>query len=151
MKEKKTKKLSNYEMVKEFHEKFKDPGPTSIQMTNTAQTILRLALIKEEFAELLHELGITVEYNFGVSEDNVINDMSDVDIKKLAKELADLLYVVYGFACKVGIPIDEVFAKVHQSNMTKLGPDGNPIFREDGKILKSENYKPADLFFLNKL
>lgn len=65
--------------------------------------------------------------------------------EELTKELADLLYVVYGFAVTFGLPIDEVFERVHRSNMSKLGDDGKPIYREDGKVLKGPNYQPPDL------
>ena len=66
-------------------------------------------------------------------------------IENIAKELSDLLYVVYGCADVLGIPMDECFAEVHRSNMSKLDKDGKPVLREDGKILKSELYTPANL------
>jgi len=64
---------------------------------------------------------------------------------KLLKELADTAYVVYGFAATFGWDLDEAFRRVHASNMSKLGPDGKPIYREDGKVLKGENYQEPDL------
>ena len=67
------------------------------------------------------------------------------DKENLLKELADILYVVYGYAATYGLPIDEAFKRVHESNMSKLGEDGKPVYREDGKVLKGPNYKPADL------
>jgi predicted HAD superfamily Cof-like phosphohydrolase len=67
------------------------------------------------------------------------------DIVEVADALADLLYVVYGAAVTFGIPIDDVFAEVHRSNMTKLGADGFPIYREDGKVLKGPSYEPPDV------
>jgi len=67
------------------------------------------------------------------------------DKENLLKELADILYVVYGYAATYGLPIDAAFKRVHESNMSKLGEDGKPIYREDGKVLKGPNYKPADL------
>jgi predicted HAD superfamily Cof-like phosphohydrolase len=63
----------------------------------------------------------------------------------LAKELADLLYVTLGTAELLGIPMSKTFAAVHESNMSKLGADGRPILRADGKVLKGPNYRPADL------
>jgi hypothetical protein len=72
-------------------------------------------------------------------------NINDVEFEKLLKEAADLLYVVYGIFARFGVDADKVFALVHQANMSKMGPDGKPIRREDGKILKSENYRPADL------
>ena len=51
------------------------------------------------------------------------------------------MYVTIGFAITFGLPLEEVFYEVHKSNMSKLGPDGEVLRREDGKILKSELYK----------
>jgi len=81
--------------------------------------------------------------NFGDS--NRDHQHQTVNVVNLAKELADLLYVVYGTAAAYGIPIDDVYREVHRSNMSKLGPDGKPIYREDGKVLKGPNYTPADI------
>ena len=61
------------------------------------------------------------------------------------KELADLLYVCYWTAAKIGIDLNEAFRRVHASNMSKLGPDGKPVKREDGKVLKGPNYHAPDL------
>ena len=63
----------------------------------------------------------------------------------LTKELADLIYVTIGFAVTFGLPLCEVFERVHQSNMSKLGEDGKPIYREDGKVMKGPNYQPPKL------
>jgi predicted HAD superfamily Cof-like phosphohydrolase len=63
----------------------------------------------------------------------------------LAKELADVLYVVYGTADLLEIPLEQVFAEVHRSNMSKVGPDGTVLRREDGKILKPDTYREADV------
>ena len=67
------------------------------------------------------------------------------DLVEVADAIADLLYVVYGAALTFGIPADEVFAEVHRSNMTKLGTDGLPIYRDDGKVLKGPHYSPPQL------
>lgn len=67
----------------------------------------------------------------------------------LAKELADLLYVVYGTADELHIPLEEVFAKVHQSNMDKLWPDGKVHYNEYGKVIKPPTYSPPDLSFIH--
>jgi NTP pyrophosphatase (non-canonical NTP hydrolase) len=61
------------------------------------------------------------------------------------KELADLVYVCYQYAENMGWFLDEALDRVHQSNMSKLDDDGNPIYREDGKVLKGPNYKPPTL------
>ena len=61
------------------------------------------------------------------------------------KELADLVYVCYQYAENMGWFLDEALDRVHKSNMSKLGADGKPIYREDGKVLKGPNYKPPTL------
>jgi predicted HAD superfamily Cof-like phosphohydrolase len=87
---------------------------------------IRCALIEEEAAEFRAAL-------------------EEGDLVAVADAVADLLYVVYGAALTFGIPAAEVFAEVHRSNMTKLGEDGLPIYREDGKVLKGPHYSPPDL------
>lgn len=84
---------------------------------------MRLKLIEEECKEV-HEA------------DNTEN---------LLKELADLVYVTYGMAATFGWDLDEAVRRVHASNMSKLGSDGKPIYRDDGKVLKGPNYKKPDL------
>lgn len=61
------------------------------------------------------------------------------------KELADLVYVCFQFAASQEWDLDAAMLRVHQSNMSKLGEDGKPIRREDGKILKGPNYQPPTL------
>lgn len=95
----------------------------------------RRRLIKEEFEELEYELF----------RDRLPNDR---EMKvNAAKEMADLLYVVFGAAEALNIPIDEVFRRVHENNMTKFVPDENGNFqkRADGKIVKRPGHKPVDL------
>jgi NTP pyrophosphatase (non-canonical NTP hydrolase) len=72
------------------------------------------------------------------------------DVDKRAKELADILYTVFGTIITEGLQdqIERVFDEVHASNMSKLGPDGKPVKRHDGKVLKGPNYKEPDLSFL---
>ena len=61
------------------------------------------------------------------------------------KELADLVYVCYQYAANMNWDLDEALDRVHDSNLSKLDEEGNPIYREDGKVLKSANYKPPTL------
>ena len=61
------------------------------------------------------------------------------------KELADLVYVAYQYAENMGWFLDEALDRVHRSNMSKLGDDGQPLYRDDGKVLKGPNYKPPNL------
>lgn len=92
---------------------------------------LRMRLIEEEFREVMDEL---------LDAKNGQGNMA-----RLAKELADLKYVIYGTETLLDIPSYEVFNEVHASNMSKLGPDGRPVRREDGKIMKGPNYRPANI------
>lgn len=66
------------------------------------------------------------------------------DLAAAARELADVVYVAYGTAYSLGIPLDLVFAEVHRANMSKIGPTG-PLFREDGKVLKPDGFIPPDV------
>jgi len=61
------------------------------------------------------------------------------------KELCDLVYVCYQFAANEGWDLDEAMDRIHKSNMSKLDENGQPIYREDGKVLKGPNYKPPNL------
>ena len=89
-------------------------------------------LIVEEFKEFLE------------AEDQLYRDNPTVTAEAL-KELADLVYVCYQYAENMNWFLDEALNRVHESNMSKLGEDGKPIYREDGKVLKGPNYKPPDL------
>lgn len=123
---------TNYQKVREFHRAF---GSELDQKFSEKLGSLRFNLIREEYQEVLYEL---------------LEPEASADKKKIAKELADLLYVVYGTAATFGIDIDRVFDEVHQSNMSKLGEDGKPVYREDGKILKGPNYQPPKLDWISK-
>lgn len=85
--------------------------------------MLRFNLVKEEFEEVAD----------AITPDNLL------------KELADLVYVTYGFAATFGWNLDEAVRRVHASNMSKLGEDGKPIYRSDGKVLKGPHYQAPDL------
>lgn len=64
---------------------------------------------------------------------------------KALDALCDLLYVTYGAACAYGVDIEPLFAEVHRSNMSKLGADGKPIYREDGKVLKPSHWSAPNI------
>lgn len=120
---------TNFEMIKEFHATYNQELNESLNMDAVTQfRKLRYRLIEEEFEEVMDEMFAET-----------------VDPVKLAKELTDLLYVVYGTGATFGIDLDKCFAEVHASNMSKLGKDGKPIYREDGKVLKGPYYRQADL------
>ncbi len=71
--------------------------------------------------------------------------MAEKDIVEVADALTDILYVTYGAGHAFGIDLDACFREVQRSNMSKLGEDGKPIYREDGKILKGPDYSEPDL------
>ena len=64
------------------------------------------------------------------------------------KELADVVYVCFQYAANMEWDLDEALHRVHNSNLSKLGEDGQPIYREDGKVLKGPNYQPPNLIDL---
>ena len=118
--------MTNFEMVKEFMETFGQKVRTKPTLLDRETTDLRLDLIFEEAGEV----QAAVDEN---------------DIQNIAKELTDLLVVTYGAGAAYGIDLDACFKEVHRSNMSKLGEDGLPIYRSDGKVLKGPNYSPANL------
>ena len=93
---------------------------------------MQRTLIVEEFKEFLE------------AENQLLTGFV-VNATDALKELADLVYVCYQYAENLGWDLDEALYRVHQSNMSKLGEDGKPIYREDGKVLKGPNYQPPNL------
>ena len=130
---------SNFEKIKEFHDKFGLPNNENPELIYTD---LRLGLIEEEFNELKEAIDEMDQEMlvYGYNSEQAKNKMADI-----AKELTDLAYVVYGAATVWGIDLNKCFEEVHSSNMSKLGENGKPIYREDGKVLKGPNYRPANL------
>jgi predicted HAD superfamily Cof-like phosphohydrolase len=113
--------------VGQFHRDFGLPVRTSpTAEVGNDQAALRLALIEEEVGELR-----------GAAEAG--------DLTGIADALADIVYVAYGSAHVYGIDLDAVLDEVHASNMTKLGGDGRPVRRADGKVLKGPRYRPPDV------
>jgi predicted HAD superfamily Cof-like phosphohydrolase len=96
---------------------------------------MQRTLIVEEFKEFLD------------AENQLIMGLT-VNAADCLKELADLVYVCYQYAENLGWDLDEALDRVHQSNMSKLGEDGQPIYRNDGKVLKGPSYQPP---YLNDL
>ena len=110
------------QMVFEFHKEF-DIHVANVPTVPDGEThALRVRLIQEEFDELKEALEAK-------------------DLPNIAKELADLLYVVYGTAVSYGIDLEPVFQEVQRSNMSKIGG----YKREDGKWVKPATYSPADI------
>tara|TARA_R100001594_G_scaffold33525_1_gene62181 strand:+ start:971 stop:1351 length:381 start_codon:yes stop_codon:yes gene_type:complete len=113
--------------AKEFRSKYR--------LKNSADRQTRAVqheLIVEEFKEFLEAEGMLFMHGRNHQEHAL-------------KELADLVYVCYQYAENMGWFLDEALNRVHESNLSKLDEEGNPIYREDGKVLKGPNYKPPDL------
>jgi predicted HAD superfamily Cof-like phosphohydrolase len=113
--------------VAEFHKAFNLPVrqlPTTDIENDLAK--LRIALLEEEVGEF-------------------VTAAEKGDLIGLADALADITYVVYGTALTYGVDLDSVLREVHRSNMSKLAANGKPLIREDGKVLKSEQYFPPDI------
>ena len=93
---------------------------------NEKITTLRHDLIKEELDELKEA-------------------MDNKDLKEVADALTDILYVTYGAGHAFGIDLDKCFEEVQNSNMSKLGYDGKPIYNDKGKVMKGPNYFKPNL------
>ena len=118
--------MSNFEEVKNFMYKFGQEIKEKPEFPSDKIVQLRIDLIQEE----LDELKVAVKDN---------------NLLEIADALTDLLYVTYGAGHSFGINLDQCFAEVQRSNMSKLGPDGRPIYNNMGKVLKGPNYSKPDL------
>ena len=137
------------QMVREFHEAFDVPvnaGAPSLALPDD-RLRLRYRLVAEEFAELTGAvLGDQARAVVEQAVEAVIDGRTDgADLVATADATGDLRYVLHGLELECGIPGDAVFAAIHASNMTKLGPDGRPLRRADGKVLKPEGWRPPDV------
>ena len=117
---------TNFKRVGQFMKAFGQNVRKKPKLVDHETSTLRYSLIAEE----LDEFGEAVEKD---------------DLVGIADALTDLLYVVYGAGHAYGIDLDKCFKEVHSSNMSKLGPDGKPIYREDGKVLKGPDYREPNL------
>ena len=118
--------MSNFESVRKFMETFGQEVKKKAEFPNEKTTSLRYELIKEE----LEELKVAI---------------SNKDIKEVADALTDILYVTYGAGHAFGINLDKCFEEVQNSNMSKLGKDGKPIYNDKGKVMKGPNYFEPNL------
>ncbi len=118
--------MSNFESVRKFMETFGQEIKEKASFPNDKITSLRYDLIKEELDELKEA-------------------MDKKDIKEVADALTDILYVTYGAGHAFGINLDRCFEEVQNSNMSKLGKDGKPIYNEKGKVMKGPNYFKPNL------
>ena len=123
--------MTNFEKVKTFMESFGQEVKDKPTVPPEDIIQLRLNLINEEFIELVN-----------ATQESTTGDCELIDV---ADALADLLYVVYGTGHAFGIDLDKCFQEVHESNMSKLDNNGKPIYRLDGKVLKSDTYRPPNL------
>ena len=123
--------MSNFNKVKTFMETFGQEVKTKPSFSTDKINSLRYDLIKEE----LEELKVAME---------------NKDLLEVADALTDILYVTYGAGHAFGIDLDKCFDEVQNSNMSKLGENGKPIYNEAGKVMKGPKYfKPNLNKFLN--
>ncbi len=118
--------MTNFERVKKFMHTFGQEVRTKASFPNHKIISLRLDLIREELSELKEAI-------------------EKEDIKEVADALTDILYVTYGAGHAFGIDLDKCFEEVQNSNMSKLGLDGKPIYNEYGKVMKGPDYFKPDL------
>jgi predicted HAD superfamily Cof-like phosphohydrolase len=121
-------------MVGEFHQVFDQKDATKPTLVHKNLGKLRYSLLLEENKEYLEAV-------------------EKEDLVEIADALGDQLYIIYGTILKHGLQdkIEDVFKEIHRSNMSKLGADGRPIYREDGKILKGPGYtRPNIASIINK-
>ena len=118
--------MSNFDKVGTFMKTFGQEVKTKPEFPDLDTVALRYELIKEELQELFEAMG-------------------EKDIVEVADALTDILYVTYGAGHAFGIDLDACFDEVQRSNMSKLGADGRPIYRDDGKVMKGPNYFEPDL------
>jgi len=118
----------HFKMVREFHETFKQTQADEPTLIDKKEATLRYTLGTEEVDEYIE----------AIAQDDLI---------EVLDSLADQMYILIGTIHKHGLHnvFDKAFELVHQNNMRKLGPDGNPILREDGKIMKPENFEKVKL------
>ena len=118
--------MTNFEKVRIFMKTYGQEVKVKAGFSDARTNKLRIDLIKEE----LHELT---------------EAMQDENLLEVADALTDILYVTYGAGHAFGIDLDKCFEEVQNSNMSKLGEDGKPVYNEAGKVMKGPNYFKPDL------
>ena len=134
-------------LVRRFHHVYGLPVQTDGANLERESLDMRMSLIAEEFSELVGAVygqdaraELESSYRRAVAADDGARDTVEA-----ADALADLIYVIYGMALETGIDLASVLAEVQRSNMSKLGADGKPVYREDGKVLKGPDYFPPNV------
>ncbi len=118
--------MTNFQKVKSFMKTFGQEVKSSPSLSSTQINKLRYNLIKEELEEFKQALDKN-------------------DLLEVADALTDILYVTYGAGHAFGIDLDACFKEVQNSNMSKLGLDGKPIYNDQGKVMKGPNYFKPNL------
>lgn len=122
--------------IKAFHEA---TGLPVAAYFNEELLKLRRSLLTEEYIESCQEF-------IAAADALATGGQPSATVKaNLTKELADLIYVILGAAVAFGLPISEVFERIHAANLTKIGPNGEVYRNEAGKVLKGPHYRPADV------
>ena len=134
-------------LVRQFHATYNLPIVTDSPNVDRERVHMRMGLIAEEFAELVGAVygakarsGIEAAFQQAVKDDDGARNTVES-----ADALGDLVYVIYGMALEMGIPMRDVLAEIQASNLSKLGADGKPIYREDGKVLKGPGFFSPDI------
>ena len=139
--------MTEREMVEEFHRAMGLPVRATPEMPSEAERILRCRLLLEETMEFIHASGCVVRITGaleGTLTGAVIDAAGEPNLAAMAHENADVRVITHGNDLTMGAP-DEVFSEVMRANMSKLGDDGKPVLRADGKVMKGPNYKPPDV------
>lgn len=132
------------EDVKEFHNAYKIDG--RYEVDDVIELLeMRLKLMEEEYEETKRAIIELITYlKYGDANKIIINRM----LCEILDGLVDQTVINIGTADLMDFDFHTAWQRVHDSNMSKLGEDGNPIYREDGKVLKGPNFKPPQLMDL---
>ncbi len=130
------------QLVRAFHTTYGLPIVEGEPNADRERVHMRLSLVAEECAELIgavygEKAQAIMTEAFGKAKQA---DDGSRDTVEVADAIGDLVYVAYGMALELGIPLADVLAEIQASNLSKLDADGKPIYREDGKVLKGPNY-----------
>lgn len=139
--------------VRVFHEIYGHPIAKGLTPGTKELRELRVKLIAEELCELCSALGVklAIDHDPRLKEDEqyftveAVGEDDGVNLVEAADALGDIDYVTQGANLVFGIPAEQVMAEIQRANLSKLGEDGKPIRREDGKIMKGPNYTPPDI------